>query len=220
MSENDCILDLVSQKEHRHSDRTIVGIIPVPNDYTSLLSFLENKEWYLPSIEKMNEYRKCEWLSVRVLLKKMLGKEIEILYHPSGKPYLVDKSYHLSISHTKGYAAIILSEEKEVAIDIEKISPRIEKIRSRFINNVEEVHLDKENTLIHLLLHWSAKESLFKILDEENIEFKSQLHINSFHPEINTWSSFTARETRTERRNTYTVHYFVHPDYVLTYTLS
>jgi phosphopantetheinyl transferase len=207
-----------------------IGVAPIMEDSESLLSQLDNKAWYLPFIEKMPEHRKREWLSVRVLLKKLLGEEKEILYLPSGKPYLADHSWHISISHTKykgiagqarndscqGYVAVILNKEEAVAIDIEKISPRIENIRSRFVSEAEEKALSKTNALQHLLLHWSAKESIFKRLGVENVDFKTQLHIAPFAPIIGEWSRFRAHETRTEKRNTFTVNYFVAEDYVLT----
>ena len=203
-------------QEVYHIDQAIIGITAIGQDSESLLNQLAHKEWYLPFLEKMSEHRRCEWLSVRILLKKLIGKEKEIRYHSSGKPYLADQSYYISISHTKGYVAVILCKEKEVAIDIEQISPRVEKIKERFICEEEERNLSKENELLHLLLHWSAKESLFKILDEENIEFKTQLHINPFEPEVNALAEFTAYETRTEAQQAFTVNYMVTEDYVLT----
>jgi phosphopantetheinyl transferase len=164
----------------------------------------------------MGEHRRCEWLSVRVLLKQLLGEEKEIRYDSSGKPYLADHFYYISISHTKGYIALILDRENEVAIDIEYISDRVNKIRARFMSEKEENNLSLQNPQIHLLLHWSAKESLFKILNENNVEFKTQLQIHPFEPKINEWDSFTASETRTGKQHVFTVKYFVHPDYVIT----
>jgi phosphopantetheinyl transferase len=208
--------------------RSIIGVAAIRDDSESLLALLENKNLYLPAIEKMTEFRKQEWLSVRVLLKEMLGEEIEILYLSSGKPYLADHSLHIGISHTKcrgddkplGYVALILNKDEEVAIDIEQISPRVEKIQSRFTSEAEEKSLSKANKLKHLLLHWSAKESIFKILNISNVSFKNQLHIAPFEPVCGRWSSFTAHETCTENQNAFTINYYIHEDYVLTFTLS
>ena len=209
-----------SNQEIYHINQSIIGIVPIGQDSESLLNQLAHKEWYLPFLEKMSEHRRCEWLSVRILLKKLTGTEKEIRYHASGKPYLADQSYHIGISHTKGYVAVILSKEKEVAVDIEHISPRVEKIKERFISEEEERNLSKENELHHLLLHWSAKESLFKILDEENIEFKTQLHINPFEPEINTLAEFPACETRTAKQQKFVINYMITDNYVLTCIVS
>jgi len=203
------------------SDETsMVYVIPLQEDSESLLSYLSLKDRYLPTISKMTENRKREWLAIRVLLKKILGEEKEILYNSLGKPYLSDNSFFISISHTKGYAAIILNKENEVAIDIEKISSRVENIRKRFVNEEEEKALSKNNERIHLLLHWSAKESLFKWLGVENVDFKTHLHICPFEPTIGLWSNFEAYETRTNQQNRYKINYFVHEDFVLTYVLK
>ena len=199
-----------------HNQSSIV-VVPIQEDSESLLSRLSFKERYLPMIERMAENRKREWLTIRVLLKELLGEEKEILYNSLGKPYLSDNSFHISISHTKGYAALIINKENEVAIDIEKISQRVQNIRKRFVNDEEEKTLPQSNEVIHLLLLWSAKESLFKLLGIENVDFKQHLHIRPFEPVLDEWGDFEAYETRTREQNCYNIKYFVHEDYVLTY---
>ena len=56
-----------------------------------------------------SERRKIEWLSVRVLLYFMLKEDKQIGYSSEGKPFLTDDSFFISISHTKGYVAVILN---------------------------------------------------------------------------------------------------------------
>jgi 4'-phosphopantetheinyl transferase EntD len=165
----------------------------------------------------MTENRKKEWLTIRVLLKELLGTEEEIFYSSSGKPYLSDNLYHISISHTKGYAALILNKENEVAIDIERISPKVENIWKRFVSEEEEKALSQSESRIHLLLYWSAKETLFKRIDIDDVDFKTHLHIRPFEPVLGEWSDFEAYETRTKNQNCFNIKYFVHEDYVLTY---
>ena len=202
--------------EYRKRDNDpIVAVMPIEEDSDTLLSYLEYKDIYREDLEKMSESRKREWLTVRVLLKKMAGEEKIIDYLPSGKPYINDASWKIGISHTKNYAAIILDKRNEVAIDIEYISPRVNKIRSRFMSEKEERNLSKEKELVHLLLHWSAKESLYKLLDEQKTEFKTQLSIMDFEPKIDEWSTFSAKA----HGDSFTVHYFVNADYVLTYLI-
>ena len=48
-----------------------------------------------------------------------------------GKPYFVDGSCHFSISHGKGLAAVLLSDEGECGVDIE---PEIEENRAKKID--------------------------------------------------------------------------------------
>ena len=200
---------------------SIIAINPIRFSSKNLLNLLGNKDWYTTSIqEKKSETRKQEWLSIRLLLKEILGEEKEIVYRESGKPVLKDQSYNLSISHTKGYIAIILNKKKSVGIDIERISNRVYNIRSRFLNEKEEINISTQNELTHLLLHWSAKETLFKVLDENEVDFKTQLHIHPFEPIINKWAQFTASETKTEKEETFVIDYLVTKEYVVTLTIK
>ncbi len=186
-----------------------------------LLDLLEQKDWYLPFLRKITtEHRKKEWLCIRVLLKQMLGEEKEIRYTDSGRPYLTDRSYHISISHTRGYVAVALHKEFPVGIDLEYLSPRIKKIRNRFMHETEEMNISEMQEEIHLLLHWSAKESLFKALEESEVDFKNQLHIDSFEPVTGILSSFRAKETKTEKMKDFVINYEVHPGYVVTFTVK
>ena len=195
----------------------IWAVCEIRKPVDDLLGLLQKKEFYLPCLSQItSEKRKKEWLTVRVLLKEILGEEKEILYTSSGKPYFSDNSYQISISHTKGFVAVALHPEMKIGIDIEQISPRIHKIRSRFMNEKEEANLNKEHEEIHLLLHWSAKESMFKILDEQDVDFKTCLHINSFNPVLNSLSCFSAYETKTEKQHVFSGHYLVNANYVLT----
>lgn len=95
-------------------------------------------------------------------LQELTGGSALIAYHPNGAPYLSGSSLHISISHTKGYAAVLLQDHPAAGIDIEYRSERVSRIRSRFMNPEEEAGIDKEYETEHLLLHWCAKETLLK----------------------------------------------------------
>ncbi len=199
------------------SESIIWAVREIHESLGNLFELLQKKELYLPYLSQItSENRKREWLTVRVLLKEMLGEEKEILYTSTGKPYLSDNSYQISISHTKGLVAIALHSKMKVGIDIEHISPRIHKIRSRFMNEKENEQLNKEHEEIHLLLHWSAKESMFKILEEQDVDFKSCLHINPFNLMFNSLSRFSAYETKTDKQQKLGGNYLVKDNYVLT----
>ena len=206
---------------HVTPESIIWAVCEICKPVDDLLDLLQRKELYLPYLSQItSENRKKEWLTVRVLLKEMLGEEKEILYTSAGKPYLQDNSYQISISHTKGFVAIALHPQMKIGIDIEHISPRIHKIRSRFMNENEEANLNNKHEEIHLLLHWSAKESMFKILDEQNIDFKTSLHVNPFNPVLNELSPFSAYETQTEKRHIFSGYYLANAHYVLTVVYS
>ncbi|MDR3287771.1 MAG: 4'-phosphopantetheinyl transferase superfamily protein [Prevotellaceae bacterium] len=219
----------------KNINNAIIGIAPIDSDSEMLLSQLACKKLYLPYIEKMPEHRKREWLTVRLLIKELLGEEKEIAYQPNRKPYLSDGSYFISISHTNcrkmenrtgknkssifGYVAVVLDKEKEVAIDIEKISPRALNVRERFINAEEAKAISPHNEMIHVLLHWSAKESVFKRMNLKDLDFKEYIHIQPFEPLEKEWNYFEAYETKTATQNPFHINYYVHEEYVLTVIL-
>jgi len=136
-----------------------------------------------------SERRKLEFLVVRELLHEMLlqlgiseDRVCElgcISYNSLGKPLL--KGYHVSISHTQGYAAVILSKKHEVAVDIEYVSNRVEKIASKFLRRDE-----RAEGLGSLLVHWCGKETIYKLFSEEKLQF-CEMKVHSFDT-MNDWS--------------------------------
>lgn len=164
------------------------------------------------------EKRRQEWLAVRVLLKEMVGEEKEIAYLPSGKPYLKDGSMHVSFSHTVGYVAVALHPSAEVGVDIEQYGTRVRRVASRFIREDEKVSVASGDEVYALLLHWSAKETMFKLMDDEAVDFIDHLHILPFV--LQPKGSFEAREYRSGQERNFLIHYDTHPDYVLTFACS
>jgi phosphopantetheinyl transferase len=109
---------------------TIWGVRSIAGTSEELLSKLEKKELYRPVLCRMKlENRKKEWLSVRLLLKELLGEEKEIEYDNAGKPFFRDRSFRISISHTVSYVAVILNPNRPVGIDVERITEQVSRIR-------------------------------------------------------------------------------------------
>lgn len=169
---------------------------------------------YLKNIRSNRRIR--EWLSTRIMLKELLGELKIIQNREDGKPYLADESYHISISHTQNHAAILLHNTFAVGIDIEMKSDRVEKLAFKFIS--ENEFIDPEQKIVHQLLHWSAKECMFKLINEQGIDFKRHLLVHPFTPAVS--GEITATESRTDQNKTYTLYYEVHPEYVLTWVVD
>jgi len=172
-------------------------------------SILENDVMCLKSEEKV-----IERLAVRVLLKYLLGRELEIRYFPSGKPFLRGLNAYLSISHTHGYVAVMLGEKDQLGIDIQSIEEKVKRVKPKFVSPKE--YIDPDNELIHLLLHWSAKETLYKALGKPGIELKTEVFIEPFQPKESGKFVTIDRSTPTEQE--IIISYMVTPDFVLTYT--
>ena len=122
--------------------------------------------------------RRLEFLSVRVLLSQISPSSI-ILYKPSGKPYLSDGSYNIGISHSKNYACILLNSTENISVDIEYKSDKPGRLKDRFISPSEIS--EEEDINLYSTICWSAKETVFKYFDAENVDFKEHIVISPFH---------------------------------------
>jgi len=195
----------------------ILGIWKIEESISQLLSLLckgENDLFFLQDCKA--ESRKKEWLVTRVLLWNLLGEETIIAHYPDGRPYLPDRpDLSVSISHTHNYVAVYCAEEEPVGIDIEYRSPRVMKIKNRFLTENELAMIDPAFELEHLLICWCAKETLFKLIHEEHIDFREHLHMKPFpyreKGEIEVW------ETKTKQSKNFTLSFRVTPSFVLTF---
>lgn len=196
----------------------LLGVWKIEESSEELLSMLELQSEYLPFLQQIKtEKRRQEWLASRVLLKELAGEELLIAYHDDGAPYLPDSSLSLSISHTNGYAAVLLQKQESAGIDIEYHSNRVLKIRSRFMSSKEDASVCPDHEVEHLLVHWCAKEALFKMIRQRDVDFIEHLHVEPF---VYAGSGqIKAVETRTGDALSYTLRYEVRPDFVLVYSV-
>lgn len=122
------------------------------------------------------ESRQKQWLAYRILIRELLKPdEFPVEYDVSGKPYLAGSDFHISVTHTDDLAAVIISRHARVGIDMEKIKPRIEKVRDKFLNQEEEFLISKDRELEQLTLAWCAKEALYKLFGLKNLDFRENL---------------------------------------------
>lgn len=145
-----------------------IAIWHITESSDALYALLGTSRYDAPLAVISHEARRTEWLAVRVLVATVLGEDKEIAYHSSGRPYLIDGSYSISISHTKGYAAIAYHRTCSIGLDVERIASRVERIAHRFTHPDEAVYIDvcsAEERLMRLLVSWSAKETLYKLAD-------------------------------------------------------
>ena len=164
----------------------------------------------------ISEHRKREWLSVRVLLYIILQADKQINYTSEGKPFLEDYSAHISISHTKGYVTVALSTVAPVGIDIEQYGKRVHRVYDRFVRSDEQIEPYQGDTTWSMLLHWSAKEALYKCLEEPDADLRKLRLFLSIPQQEGT---FQAQDCGKEEQQMFTVNYRIFPDFVLTWTM-
>jgi len=117
-----------------------------------------------------SEQRKKEWLATRILLKDIKKSPFHtiISYNDACKPFTKDEN--ISISHSREYVGVIISEKNEVSIDVEKISKKTIKIADKFLSEEEKLNFDYKKPEIATLL-WSAKETVYKFYSKKNLPF-------------------------------------------------
>lgn len=191
-----------------------IGIWEIDESEETLLNFFGDKVAVLGQISAVtNLARRREKLAVRILLKTLTGEEKMIVYLPSGKPELADKSFNISISHTEGFAVLALHPEQNIGIDIEHISDRAERLLSRFLSLKEREALDKGNSTVVSLLCWSAKETVYKLLSREGVDFANDIFIHPFRLIDN---KLMATEYHTGKKRKFILDFEVTAQYVLT----
>jgi len=149
---------------------------------TEDVDFFENKAHLSTADIKLykkisNETRKKEWLAVRILLNDVLGFWPNISYMETGKPILNNHTRHLSISHSREMVGILLCTSPYAGIDIEKTTRNIDKVLTRFLSPKELENIQSCQNPFCKIIHWCAKEAIFKSINEPNIDFSSQIKI-------------------------------------------
>jgi phosphopantetheinyl transferase len=164
----------------------------------------------------VSEKRKREFLGVQVAMKELLGKEVQISHDVDGKPFLSDDSYQISISHSKNWIAVMAHSTCSIGVDVECPNDKIQKIYTRFLSNVEQKDLSNGKNINQLLLAWSVKEALYKIIGKEAVDFANQLRIFHFEPKLS--GEIMAQHTPTKKL--YQLRYIQNSAYTLVYCVD
>ena len=97
------------------------------------------------------------------------------------KPFLEDEVFHFSISHCGDYAAVIVSTQNRVGVDIEIPHAKIERVQHKFLSANENQLLKKiDGENINMLtMAWSIKEAMFKWYGVGQVDFINDMEILS-----------------------------------------
>lgn len=162
------------------------------NDTTKLAVWhiTEPEDFFLEKVPLKRDiihwHKRLQHLAGRYLLQELFP---DFPYHlieiaDTRKPFLPNEEYHFSISHCGDYAAVIVSKDKRVGIDVELVTPKIELVKNRFLKD-EELELvagyqfpEANNKYFYFVtLLWSCKEAVFKWNGEGGISFKNHINI-------------------------------------------
>lgn len=153
------------------------------------------------------EQRRIEVLAVRSLMLRLVGSCAGLCHDVNGRPYLAG-GMNIGVSHTKGCAAVIVSPERRVSVDVEYMSERVGRVARRLLRPDE-----KADTLTEKLLHWCTKETLYKLYSDDRLAL-SEIRLLSIAGDAGHGTVTAENIRRNERLD---VFYRIADGFVVTY---
>ena len=101
----------------------------------------------------------------------------EITYDINGKP-LINSKYNISISHSHEIAAIAISDNSIIGLDVQLNVNKIFNIQHKFLNPQEKLNIGENPSLKILTMIWTSKESIYKAIGLKGISFSENIKID------------------------------------------
>lgn len=202
------------------ADQTLYAIWEI----TESVEELHSQIWLRPDEEELYgsflaEDRKKQWLAYRILIRSlMLPGDYPVIYDNAGKPFLAGSEYHISVTHSHELAAVMISRRHRVGIDIEKIKPRIARVKEKFLNQAETESIGDKVTPELLTVAWSAKEALYKLYGARDLDFKKNIILKL--PDLARSNEFEGLIQLEDHSETYTLQSSLFRDFVLVYVVD
>lgn len=202
--------------ETANHSRILVNRISETADF-----YLQKLELTEFDIEELNKYliekRKLQWYASRYTLKKLLDKP-EMIYlnkDEYGKPFLENFPIHISLSHTQQMVVAMSNEQFFVGVDVEQIKDKVKRIAHKFTTEYECEFMQPNTELETLITIWSAKESIYKMYSQKQLDFKEHILLEPFEFQGN--GKIQARLVKNDLDKKLIVNYTQIEDHILTY---
>ena len=152
------------------SEAELKALTSIPTDELEEISFIKSE-----SLRKQK-------LAVRALLDCMFEEKVYLSHHDNGKPYIENNAVNISITHTDKYVAVILNDIDDVGIDCESLDRDFSVVEKKALSEEEIESLDEDKRNEQLAIFWCAKEAVYKMLSQYNVDFAEQIEIDHFRP--------------------------------------
>ena len=145
----------------------------------------EGEDYFLQQVPLQREithwHKRLQHLAGRLLLKELYPAFPVELIQIAGtkKPFLQNEPFHFSISHCGDYAAVVVSKEYRVGVDVELKTNKIEKIIPKFLTAEECFLMPRGSITETATLFWSVKETIYKWNSRAGVDFKKHIAIIS-----------------------------------------
>ena len=144
---------------------------------------LNSDEKNLLKLKKNNILRE-QFLATRKVLA-LENSDYKITYNNNGKPSLNSK-YNISISHSHEIAALVISDNSKIGLDVQLNENKIFNIQDKFLNPSEKLNIGENPSLKILTMIWTSKESIYKAVGLKGISFSDNIKIEKVVEEDKT----------------------------------
>ena len=144
---------------------------------------LNSDEKNLLKLKKNNILRE-QFLATRKVLA-LENSDYKITYNNNGKPSLNSK-YNISISHSHQIAAVAISDNSKIGLDVQLNENKIFNIQDKFLNPTEKLNIGENPSLKILTMIWTSKESIYKAVGLKGISFSDNIKIEKVVEEDKT----------------------------------
>ena len=153
------------------TEEELKALTSVPSDELEEISFIRS------------ESLRRQKLAVRALLDEMFEDKVYLSHHDNGKPYIENSVTNISITHTEKYVAVILNDNEDVGIDIESLARDFSSVEKKALSEDEIDDLEEdEKRNGQLAIYWCAKEAIYKMLGQYDVNFAEQIEVEKFRP--------------------------------------
>ena len=133
---------------------------------------LNNDDKELLKLRKSNFLRE-QFLAIRKILT-LENSDYKITYNLDGKPSL-NTEYNISISHSHEIAAIAISDNCKIGLDVQLKENKILNIRNKFLHKSEILNIGEDPSIDILTMIWTSKESIYKAIGLKGISFSENI---------------------------------------------
>ena len=161
-------------------------------------------------LKKKVKQLKSQFLASRKLIA-LVNSDLRVTYKED-VPLLSDNR-NISISHSENIATILISENKGIGIDVERINKKVHSIKSKFLNEKEIHYLSGYKETRNLTKAWTAKESIYKAVRMPGIIFSENILIEEFNNESTTG---IGKFISTNQEKKFKLYFYDLDDYCLT----
>ena len=136
---------------------------------------LNNDDKELLKLRKSNFLRE-QFLAIRKILT-LENSDYKITYNLDGKPSL-NTEYNISISHSHEIAAIAISNNSKIGLDVQLKESKIFNIQNKFLNKSEKLNIGDDPSVDILTKIWTSKESIYKAVGLKGTSFSNNITID------------------------------------------